>query len=356
MSALQPALPLVSGPAWGRSPILRPKGAVLASFALAIAAPGIGWSLFGPEASATIRSDAIAAEAAVSRAKQQDLLESTKGALAATLAEGEQARQINAGLPFSTAPVQAAAPFSLAGVEEETRARALKCLTQAIYYEAGYEPLEGRRAVAQVVLNRMRHPAFPKSVCGVVYEGSTQRVCQFSFTCDGSLGRKPSASAWAQAQAVASEALQGKVAPAIGQATHYHTDYVAPYWAPKLHKISQIGAHIFYRWPGAWGMKRAFTGRYAGIENLVSTSVTSVTSATGEDVLASGEAALPAERRAPNDVGGRLDTSKGWTLNIAAPSESRGRLAELLRAQEKSAPAVAATTDVLAAAGTGGTQ
>jgi spore germination cell wall hydrolase CwlJ-like protein len=71
-------------------------------------------------------------------------------------------------------------------------------MTQAVYYEAAYEPLQGRRAVAQVVLNRVRHPAFPNSVCGVVYQGSNQRVCQFSFTCDGSLNRKPSAAAWPQ--------------------------------------------------------------------------------------------------------------------------------------------------------------
>ena len=141
--------------------------------------------------------------------------------------------------------------------------RALLCLTQAVYYEAGFEPLEGRRAVAQVVLNRMRHPAFPKSVCGVVYQ-SNGRVCQFTFVCDGALYRAPARGAWQQAEEVARAALAGYVERAVGEATHYHADYVAPRWAPLLAKVAQIGQHIFYRWPGAWGQPAAFTGRYIG--------------------------------------------------------------------------------------------
>ena len=97
-------------------------------------------------------------------------------------------------------------PF--AGDELDHR-RALLCLTQAVYYEAGFEPLAGRRAVAQVVLNRMRHPAFPKSVCGVVYQGRRSPVCQFSFVCDGSLYRAPAPAAWREAKAVAEAALGG---------------------------------------------------------------------------------------------------------------------------------------------------
>ena len=87
----------------------------------------------------------------------------------------------------------ASRPFDLSDSDPLDRRRALLCLTQAVYYEAGFEPLEGRRAVAQVVLNRMRHPAFPKSVCGVVYQGARDPVCQFSFVCDGSLYRAPGA-------------------------------------------------------------------------------------------------------------------------------------------------------------------
>ncbi|KAK0361010.1 hypothetical protein LTR94_025038, partial [Friedmanniomyces endolithicus] len=129
----------------------------------------------------------------------------------------------------------------------------------------------GQRAVAQVVLNRMRHPAFPSSVCGVVYSGS-QRVtgCQFTFTCDGALAKTPSASGWARARSVALNALSGSVEPSVGQATHYHTLYVAPYWSPSLLKVANIGAHTFYRWKGFNGKKASFVSAYSGAEPVVS--------------------------------------------------------------------------------------
>lgn len=135
-------------------------------------------------------------------------------------------------------------------------ASATDCLAAAAYYEAGDDP-GGQAAVAQVVINRLRHPAFPKSVCGVVFEGSTRRTgCQFTFTCDGSLARRPGTAAWTRARRTAAAALGGHVDPRVGTATHYHADYVLPYWAPGLRKLAKIGAHIFYRWPGSAGGKR----------------------------------------------------------------------------------------------------
>ena len=179
-----------------------------------------------------------------------------------------QAQTVNSGLPFSDEPNPSARPFFLNGASVQDRERALGCLTQAVYYEAGFEPLEGAQAVAQVVLNRVRHPAFPKTVCGVVFEGAAQRTgCQFSFTCDGSLSRPPAAVAWQRAQTVADHALNGFVMTKIGGATHYHTQSIVPYWAPTLTKVSQAGSQIFYRWPGNWGLPGAFRGRYAGGEN-----------------------------------------------------------------------------------------
>ena len=181
--------------------------------------------------------------------------------------DAQTALQINSQQPFATGPNPAARPFSLATGGTESRSRALECLTSAIYYEAGQEPLAGQQAVAQVVLNRVRHPAFPASVCGVVYQGSTRTTgCQFTFTCDGSLARAPERSSWNRSREVASAALNGFVQPAVGNATHYHADYVAPYWAPALAKISAIGAHIFYRWSGGWGLPTAFTKRWSGRE------------------------------------------------------------------------------------------
>jgi spore germination cell wall hydrolase CwlJ-like protein len=177
----------------------------------------------------------------------------------------EDAQAINSYIPAVDSPVPAR-PFILEASEAD-RIRAMNCLTQAIYYEAGYEPPEGRRAIAQVVINRMRHVGYPKSICGVVYQGAGRVTgCQFSFTCDGSLDRPPEPSAWADAQVVARQALSGAVEPSVGVSTHYHADYVAPYWAPTLVKLAQIGAHIFYRWTGPQGELAAFNGRYAGGE------------------------------------------------------------------------------------------
>ena len=174
---------------------------------------------------------------------------------------------VNGKIPLSAGPNPAAPPFSIAKLDQATRTRALECLTSAIYYEAGQESADGQRAVAQVVLNRARHPAFPSSVCGVVYQGSTRSTgCQFTFTCDGSLQRRPDAAGWARARKVAEAALNGAVFGPVGMATHYHANYVVPYWASTLAKNAVIGAHLFYRWAGGWGKPAAFTQRYARLE------------------------------------------------------------------------------------------
>lgn len=269
------------------------------------------------------------------------LIEATSGDNSVTLrATGAQAQLINAALPFSTAPVQSAHPFAIEGNATDHQ-RALTCLTQAVYYEAGFETLDGRRAVAQVVLNRMRHPAFPKSICGVVYQGAARPGCQFSFVCDGSLWRAPAPGAWAEARHVAEAALDGYVETAVGQATHYHADYVAPRWAPMLAKITQIGAHIFYRWPGAWGTSAAFTGHYIGEPADPSAlrpafRPTVPAGPTTPLQLAAAEAAKgPPIARAANDVGGLLDTSKGWTLDIPLPTESGAATAQVVARQDK---------------------
>jgi hypothetical protein len=147
------------------------------------------------------------------------------------------------------------------------QARALQCLTMAIYYEAGNEPLDGERAVAQVILNRVAHPSFPNSVCGVVFQGSERRTgCQFTFTCDGSLNRRPARMQWDRAQQVAAAALNGYVFTPIGLATHYHATYVLPYWASSLENVGTIGLHTFYRWRGAAGRSDAFAVAYRGGE------------------------------------------------------------------------------------------
>ena len=181
----------------------------------------------------------------------------------------EQAATLNAAVPISSLPNPAATPFKLADVSEFDRARAVNCLAMAAYYEAANQGDAGEAAVAQVVLNRMRNPLFPKTVCGVVFQGSEQSTgCQFTFTCDGSLARPPSADGWRRAKLVAERALGGFVQKDVGEATHYHTIWVVPYWQSTVLKVAQIGAHVFYRWNGGLGQPAAFTGAYAGSEPM----------------------------------------------------------------------------------------
>lgn len=182
-------------------------------------------------------------------------------------AAGVQAQRLNAATPNASGALRPARPFVLAVSSTEDRIRARRCLTQAIYYEAALESEAGQAAVAQVVLNRVRDPNYPDSICGVVFQGAERNTgCQFSFTCDGALARAPVAWAWERASGVADRALAGHVAQAVGTATHYHADYVRPWWAPTLAKVTQIGTHIFYRWKGVHGETAAFRQAYAGRE------------------------------------------------------------------------------------------
>jgi spore germination cell wall hydrolase CwlJ-like protein len=171
----------------------------------------------------------------------------------------QDAIAINAAVPIADLPNPAARPFAITFASSADRLRAIECLTAAVYYEAATEPLDGQRAVAQVVLNRARHPAYPKSVCGVVFQGHERATgCQFTFTCDGAIRRTPIASIWARARHIAEQALAGKVYAPVGWATHYHTNWVVPYWSSSLVKLALVGTHIFYRWEGGWGKAPAF--------------------------------------------------------------------------------------------------
>lgn len=161
----------------------------------------------------------------------------------------------------------AAAPFRLRGSAID-QSRALQCLTTAIYYEAASEPDAGQQAVAQVILNRVRHPAFPATVCGVIYQGSDKRGCQFSFACDGSMARVPARRWWDRAQRAAAAALNGQVYAPVGMATHYHTYAVTPSWNRSLVMTDAVGAHFFHRWKGFWGTPAAFRDRYFGGEPI----------------------------------------------------------------------------------------
>ncbi len=300
---------------------------IVVSIALAIILPQIDVkALYG-----RLMQSKPAITAPIRTAQQAALIAATQGEEASIVVEGDAAAAMNAALPFSTAPVESAKPFYLTDTSMTNGEKALRCLTQAVYYEAGFEPVSGRYAVAQVIMNRMRHPAFPKSVCGVVYQGSQRPGCQFSFACDGSLLRAPSPRAWADARQVANDILTGAVASSVGMATHYHANYVSPYWAPKLHKINQLGAHIFYRWPGNWGKRVAFNGVYRGGEfiPLVSSlaNINANAEMVGDEAVLTTDIPAPVQdvtdRRAANDVGGRIDPAKTWRLTIPMGSETR---------------------------------
>jgi hypothetical protein len=203
-----------------------------------------------------------------------------------------QAEAVNAAIPLAQGPNPAADAFRFKG-NAAARAQAETCLASAIYYEAGNQDAEGGRAVAQVVLNRVRHPAFPASVCGVVFQGSTRTTgCQFTFTCDGSLYRRPDAAGWKRAKTLADEALNGAVFAPVGWATFYHANYVVPVWAASLTKNAVVGAHLFYHWNGDWGRGSAFVQNYTGREanaEWLRTAALQAEAATGGE---SGESAL----------------------------------------------------------------
>lgn len=183
---------------------------------------------------------------------------------------GLDAIRRNAETPVAAGALRPARPFAFKAANPADRARALRCLTQAVYYEAALEPNDGQEAVAQVVLNRVRDPNYASTVCGVVYEGAERTTgCQFSFTCDGALSQAPVAWAWERARKVAERALNGHVSQQVGTATHYHADYVHPWWAPTVTKVTQLGAHVFYRWKGVYGETAAFRTEYRGHEPVI---------------------------------------------------------------------------------------
>jgi spore germination cell wall hydrolase CwlJ-like protein len=233
--------------------------AALLAFAAMLTAL-VAWPLLrsGSEASGDPAKSAPPIAALPARASDAPVL-----ATPATAAADAKAR--NAADPFFADKLVQARPFRFEGTTQD-RARAADCLALAALAEAGGDDA-GQRAVIQVVLNRVRHPAFARTVCGVVFEGSQRRTgCQVTFTCDGSLDRRYSEAARAAALQRAQEALGGRVFAPVGNATHYHTDWVYPWWSPKLLKVAQVQTHLFFRWPGYWGGPVAANMAYRGSE------------------------------------------------------------------------------------------
>lgn len=152
-----------------------------------------------------------------------------------------------AGVPSNLFALPNYSPFELSDEQQKQR----NCLAQAIYYEARNQPILGRIAVADVVLNRVADGRFPPTICRVVFQGQGRSYgCQFSFACDGSLNRAREPRAWDKAEALADVIYRGFRPPLTNFATYYHADYVDPYWAKAFDQTKVIGDHIFFRPPG----------------------------------------------------------------------------------------------------------
>ena len=196
------------------------------------------------------------AQAAADHSRVERIAQAAAGGYAESLLEQEEAgmspsilrlargQRNGSGRQFAQLKQQLTAQQGSGALEG---ARDLECLTEAVYYEARSESARGQVAVAQVVMNRVRHPAFPKTVCAVVYQGSRHRGCQFSFTCDGSISARHEARAWDRARRVAARVLAGAAIPDVGSATHYHTTQVAPSWGRQMRQVAQVGVHVFYK-------------------------------------------------------------------------------------------------------------
>jgi spore germination cell wall hydrolase CwlJ-like protein len=168
-----------------------------------------------------------------------------------TPSEDEYPKTVMVYLPLPKPPMSPAQLLELHDTEYD---KAQKCLAQAIYFESRAEPVRGQQAVAQVVLNRVFSPYYPKDVCSVVYQNAHRHLsCQFTFACDGKPEAINERGAWARANRIARQALDAKVwLPEVAKATHYHATYVRPNWISDMKMLVKTGVHIFYR-PRNWG-------------------------------------------------------------------------------------------------------
>jgi len=181
-------------------------------------------------------------------------------------------------------PRSPAERLALAGVG---RAKAEKCLANAVYFEARGESVRGQIAVAQVVMNRVFSPFYPNDVCGVVYQNANRHnACQFTFACDGIPDIVTEPDAWERAKRIARDMLDGKLwMPEVSKSTHYHAYWVRPDWVNEMKKVYKLGVHTFYR-PRAWG--------------------------DGDDEPTWGDAAVTEKEAAAEEAKGPVSHSKEW--------------------------------------------
>lgn len=177
---------------------------------------------------------------AESKARYQALLDFSQSDSNADMAYWVDSAKGKISHPISTSTLELGAGLKLA---DETQ-----CMAEAVYYEARSERLSGQKAVAEVILNRVKNKHFPNTVCEVVYEGSERNTgCQFTFTCDGSMDLPPKTKGWEKSVRVAKFVMSGGHTQMTNWATHYHTTDVNPKWSNTMRMTRQVGSHVFYR-------------------------------------------------------------------------------------------------------------
>ncbi|MEC9110202.1 MAG: cell wall hydrolase [Pseudomonadota bacterium] len=315
-----------------------PLAAFAALVLLPIALLALAGTLPGPAASPASVAPVETAE------PMPDLPASPEDTVVFSELTATDARARNAAVEFAAVGPGTPSPFRFDGSAAD-RLRARDCLALAGLAEAGGGDSD-QRAVMQVILNRVRHPAFARTVCGVVFEGAQRPTgCQFSFTCDGSLSRRYSDAAWRAARDRAEQMLGGATHAPVGNATHFHADYVYPWWSDQLDKVAQVGPHIFFRWRGFWGSRSALSARYAGGEpdplRLRETALVTAAANPLPGLLESGEAVRSITRdsvaRAAGEPPraaaspGQPGAGAGVHFVLVAPSDSPAALVERAR-------------------------
>ena len=315
-----------------------PLAAFAALVLLPIALLALAGTLPGPAASPPPVSPVGTAE------PMPDLPASPEDTVVLSELTATDARARNAAVEFAAVGPGTPSPFRFDGSAAD-RLRARDCLALAGMAEAGGGDGD-QRAVMQVILNRVRHPAFARTICGVVFEGAQRPTgCQFSFTCDGSLARRYSDAAWRAARDRAEQMLGGATHAPVGNATHFHADYVYPWWSDQLDKVAQVGAHIFFRWRGFWGSRSALSARYAGGEpdplRLRETALVTAAANPLPGLFESGEAVRSITRdsvaraadKPPRAAAspGQPGAGAGVHFVLVAPSDSPAALVERAR-------------------------
>lgn len=227
------------------APLAKPQAAMLgASFTDFVAAPG-------PLKLASVQVDTPLENTPVFPPVSAPAIEAlAPGRLTAPIAIDQ------VPLPRAAPGVPPPSPAELLGLKDDAKAyaKAERCLANAVYFEARSEQVRGQMAVAQVVINRAFSGFYPGDVCSVVYQNANRRLaCQFTFACDGKRKVINERGAWARANRIAKQTLDGQIyLPEVAKSTHYHASYVHPYWTREMRRLARYGLHSFYR-PYAWG-------------------------------------------------------------------------------------------------------